>query len=195
MSRIIPWKLPDVQGGSVGGYTPAPTPEPLTNYPYDLDNIVLSVEIKDNSGKNSNPNNPNVLAGVYGLLSISGVVILDTTEVSSVIATVKLTSGSITFTGASGSAKTITPANDTFDVEIGSLMTLAGGTAEIVDDTADSYTPAVKLFRSTGYSTSVGNYAWYPASMTECNATLEVTAITVYNSNGIALQEWTPSEE
>lgn len=28
MSRIIPWNLPSVTGGSIGGYTPAPTPEP-----------------------------------------------------------------------------------------------------------------------------------------------------------------------
>ena len=39
MVRIVPWGLPPVSGGSEGGYTPQPTPEPPAEDYYDFDNI------------------------------------------------------------------------------------------------------------------------------------------------------------
>jgi len=124
MARIIPWKLPDVQGGSVGGYTPAPTPtppEPLTSYPYDLDNMSLSAEFVPQTVTKTQYPVTTVYAGVYGLVSISGVKILDSSEVSSVIITVELTAGDITFTGADSSTEDLTLSDAEFQLEIVTL--------------------------------------------------------------------------
>lgn len=43
MVRIIPWDLPPIEGGSIGGYTPAPTPEPPAVKYLDFDNVDISV--------------------------------------------------------------------------------------------------------------------------------------------------------
>ena len=49
MARIIPWNLPSVAGGSIGGYTPAPTPpEPEDQQYFDFSDAVISYNDQPN---------------------------------------------------------------------------------------------------------------------------------------------------
>ena len=49
MARVIPWNLPSVAGGSIGGYTPAPTPpEPEDEVYLKFKDTVIFARTSDN---------------------------------------------------------------------------------------------------------------------------------------------------
>lgn len=166
-----------MNGGSVGGYTPAPTPV-VTDYPYDLDNMSLSVDFVENQASK------NRLRYVFisGKLSISGVTILDTTSVASVVASVHVAPGTDVWDDAASSGQII---EADIDVEIGQIMTANGGDAEVSNLNQGDYDiDYIQNF----YSLKEDSYA----TLTSTTSTIAVTKITVYNANGIAIQEWTP---
>lgn len=182
MARIIPWKLPDVQGGSVGGYTPAPTPTPLTNYPYDLDNLVATLDFDLAKVKQSK-----YVVGLQARLNLSGTVILDASEVSSVIATVGCSSGDAVFEHPNETTTTASKAaSSEFTLDVTSLMTNAGGSVSGGDSLLldKRYLSPLLADDSTNYCT-----------LDSTTVTLTLVSIIVYNGNGIALQEWEPPEE
>lgn len=190
MARIIPWKLPDVEGGSVGGYTPAPTPTPLINYPYDLDNLSVDVQLFEIVRNNSDIGQGGYAVYTKGKIEVSNAVILDATGVSSVIATVDISSGTASYLINGGSrSNTINAA--TIDVEIGSIMSVSGGEADITNNTTGSgygYTKYIDAaFENYGAATS--------ATAGSITSDITLVSIKVYNSNGVVLQEWTPPEE
>lgn len=197
MAKIIPWTLPDVRGGSIGGYTPQPTPEPVTNYPFDLDGLVYSFKgfvakfnIKNESGSYWK------ILGVYNTLNISGVEILDATAVSSVIANVTLPTGFVvTYTGTRTNGqtetKTITLSEDvTVAVDISSIMTSAGGDA-IVQNGSYEYAGVgvddiIKELAGYDYGSN-----WTSVSVLTTGS-IALSSVVVYNSNGVPIQEWMP---
>lgn len=170
MARIIPWNLPPVKGGSIGGYTPQPTPTPSSSDPYDLDSMVVAADFGI-----SVTNDGTYHSSVLPAVNISGVVINDTSAVSSVIATVKVTAGNIVAVRNDSTTLTITVSEDQdYDVDISSIMSPVGGSSygETALSTWDS---ASRYFVSIDASTT---------------STITLETITVYNSNGVPLQQW-----
>lgn len=176
MSKIIPWNLPEVAGGSVGGYTPDPTPTPSV-YPYDLDDIVYSTSF-DLAGRTYANGNHHVY--VKGLLTISGVKILDSSSVSSIIATVTVNAGTITWTNYTSAGDII---DNTVDVDISPYMSSIGGTADVTDEVSNDI-----AYLSDGHAQKQASYPTFVST----TATIDLISIKVYNANGVVIQEWTP---
>ena len=215
MVRIIPWNLPPVNGGSIGGYTPKvePTPEPTPipyNFPYILDNIVIedptivneSGSWRNTSGKIGSTTFYAWWQTVGNRISVgsSGVEIVDTQNVSSVVAEVNV-SGTMVRTyyeRAGEGAEPLTKTNADLDVDvqidITSVMSSVGGSKSTVANVGGT------LETLRGSNTSSTNhdppytYTGGPVTITT-TPTLTLKRIVVYNSNGVALQEWTPPEE
>lgn len=180
MTRIIPWTLPPVKGGSIGGYTPQPTPEPVSNDPYDLSDVVLSMSYNAESAVfNVNTN----YWATSGHLNISGVKILNTVEVASVIALVEV-SGTLVYGGTSTMTKTI--GKDTYRVDLSSVMTPQGGSSRL---TGFKYYSLENIIDDSGMQRPKE----YTVNLSDTSGlTANVVSITAYNANGVPLQEWMP---
>lgn len=169
-----------MNGGSVGGYTPEPTPPTPTNYPYDLDNISFSDSFV--LGGHGVKGYPEKKASYYkGVISISGVQILDSVNVASVKAIVHVTPGTNTWTNATDTSYTTHAAD--IEVDISGIMTQQGGSVDVYNETIGSSIKYILDFAAAG------NY--YP-TLQSTTTTLTVTKINVYNANGVVIQEWTP---
>lgn len=221
MVRIIPWNLPPVNGGSIGGYTPkvepAPEPTPVPyNYPYILDDIVIvdpTLAIKHGSLR-SQQGESSVNAYYYWYqgvgntvtIGISGVEIVDTQNVSSVIAKIHA-SGTLAYTYYTRSynpnyaqkteTKTISNLNVDINIDISAIMTESGGTA--TNNSANvggAFENYLGFFRnsSSPSGTAMANPVNQKPVITTL-PTLSLVKITAYNGNGVPIQEWTPPEE
>ena len=94
MVRIIPWSLPPVKGGSIGGYTPKVDPEPPTPEPeppaqyFDFSSV--SITGNDYHGGSVHSTGSSIPAGTTatqtgdsGYLKLSGIQVVDLIGVSS----------------------------------------------------------------------------------------------------------------
>lgn len=222
MARIIPWSLPVISGGAIGGYTPKvePAPEPVIpyNFPYILDNIETTVSMSVNHGStrkgatlyyNGSKKSSYFLTykteGNKVTVGVSGVEIVDTQNVSSVIAKVKV-SGSLVYsyytapnassTSNNGVAVASTKTVDldtSVLVDISSIMTSQGGSAYLTANLGGTFETYMGALTDNGASWGAG-YTGGNATITTL-PTLEIESITVYNANGVAIQEWAPPEE
>lgn len=223
MVRIIPWNLPPVNGGSIGGYTPKvePTPEPTPvpyNYPYILDNMVVvdpTIEVNHGSSRKGDKPAGSSNTDYYRwyqtegnkiTIGVSGVEIVDTQNVSSVIAKVNV-SGSLVQSYcictpsngivASAQTKTDSDLNVNVNIDITTIMTPLGGSATNVCNVGGTFETYLGYIKNANAPTG----AYYSAQSTGANATittaptLTLVSITAYNSNGVPIQEWTPPEE
>ena len=99
MARIIPWKLPDVKGGSIGGYTPRTddaTPDPLSVH-YDFTDALFKGYGYDNLFYFNIQNKAYTAGSVADATtmdntSLSGVTLLDAIGVSSLSCVLECTS-------------------------------------------------------------------------------------------------------
>ena len=73
MTRIIPWTLPPVNGGSQGGYTPQPTPTPAQEY-YNIDNLTIVRGVPAYG-----------VRGSYPKVNLSGIETIDVSGVASIV--------------------------------------------------------------------------------------------------------------
>jgi hypothetical protein len=92
MVRIIPWNLPPVAGGSEGGYTPQPTPEPPEPEVYiDIENIYIRYSAENNMSCKVDGSDKKKLTAFNGSNIIRNVVAVNLVGVSSisVVASVK----------------------------------------------------------------------------------------------------------
>ena len=218
MVRIIPWNLPPVNGGSIGGYTPKvePTPEPTPipyNFPYILDDIVIvdpTIVTDHGSWKSQKLSSTLWLwtqtDGNSISMGLSGVEIVDAQNVSSVIATVKV-SGTMVRTYyynadfVDGHYPTATKTDSDLNVDvlvdITSIMTKSGGNRSAtanIGGTVESVVGRTNSSTAPGPPWADGVAKGGQSSITT-TPTITLEKITVYNGNGVAIQEWTPPEE
>lgn len=218
MARIIPWSLPSIQGGAVGGYTPKvePAPEPVIpyNYPYILDNIqIVAPTLSLKMGKqrmdttlkyNSHPyERPQYqVVGNNVNIGVSGVEIVDTQNVSSVIAKVHV-SGTIKYkytvfaepTSITVQDKSVAVDTDV-SINISSIMNTVGGSVAQNANVGGTFETLIGIYNTSANSLrQSSSWTGQPAVSIDTPPTMEVVSIMVYNDNGVVIQEWYPSEE
>lgn len=190
VKRIIPWALPPIAGGSQGGYTPRPGPQPIETDPYNFDDMQISLDCPEpmywypESGNKSSPIPANFRLTT---VSISGIKVNDTSNVGSVIMTLTANSEDISVTYLHSSVSDyITDIVDSLDLEydISSICSEIGG--ETTQTNTVNYATWVKSGGSM-----IKSYCCF-ATETISDYTV---MIRVYNSNGVIIQEWTNEED
>lgn len=176
MSRIIPFELPPIKGGSQGGYTPGPTPTPTVT-PYNLSLMQLSTTFgafrpRESYGEED----------VGAKLTITGVTVNDDSQVSSVV---------IGYTMSAGTAKgweTGESQSPDRDITLDGVSSTADITSLFGSGPISDY---VLFTAGVSYPAYDGSPIMY-YKITDVTSTFEVTSIKVYDANGGLLQEWEP---
>lgn len=199
MGRIIPWDLPKINGGSVGGYTPEPiptpepTPEPEVVGPYGFDDVVFTLS----TSKLTYGTSPTVVIGTeYSIpagtntayaqkikpsVGISGVKIYDATNVNQVIAHCKIPKEAweIDYGASTGRVTTV---DYDFDIDVSTIMSTIGG--------------AVTKNLTSPFVYGVGEVAGKATmDIVLPVGSLALKSIQVFGSNGVVLQEYFPEVE
>ena len=173
MVRIIPWSLPPVKGGSIGGYTPkvdptppTPDPEPPVQY-YDFSSAGFTGNCFISCNSTNIPaNTPTDITGkgIYGGASITGISAIDLVGVAAL--SVKVTS-ECTRSGVTIETDSLVLSLDLLTY----VPTFVGGNATVTATSSQSGFTGGQVFGVTGTLTSL------------------VFTFYVFNSNGEVIQQ------